>query len=193
VSSDTEAQGSRHGIPGTVQRLTRVVAVALLAAGVFVWLRPVDVPGQNFQPFGCGTPASPMAGQLAEAVCADALAGWRILALCLVVAAAVVLAVGEVVVPRAGAWSAAAGVGAVLGVPLLALAAWRVTAPVTAYGADGGRAGCGTPLHPTTDPLAAGICASLPQEALSGGVGLALAGLIAVLGAGYVLRRRDTG
>lgn len=192
MSSDVEAVPAGHGIAAT-QALTRVVAVVLLAAAVFVWLRPVDVPGRNFQPFGCGTPASPMAGQLAETVCGDALASLRLLALALLVAAAVVLAVGEAVVPRAGAWSVTAGVGASVAAPLLALAGWRLLAPVTAYGADGGRAACGTPIRPTAEPLAAGICASLPQQGLADALGLALAAVVALVGVGYVTRTARRG
>ena len=169
MTQDTLATGELT--LGRAQRLARVVAVAMLAAAVLAWLRPVVVPGRNFQPFGCGTAASPMAGQLAESVCADAVAGWRLLALCLLVAAAVVLAVGEGLGPRLGRWASAVVVGASLGAPLVALGVWRALAPVTAYGADGSRAPCGTPVSPTVDPLAAGICASLPRSHLVDGVG----------------------
>ena len=38
---------------------------------------PLNVAGKNLQPFGCGSPASPMKGQLADFVCSSDIAGAR--------------------------------------------------------------------------------------------------------------------
>jgi hypothetical protein len=161
----------------------------MFVAGLVVWLRPVNVPGRNFQPFGCGTAASPMAGQLAETVCHDAISSARVLSLALVAGAAVLLAVGELVLPRLGQWSTRVAVAASAALPLLALGVGRLLAPVTAYGADGTNVPCGTPLAPTTNPLAQGICATLPQAELVDAASLIAAAVLIAVGALFVAGR----
>lgn len=170
-------------------RLTRVVATAMLLAGLVAWLRPVNVPGRNFQPFGCGTAASPMPGQLAETVCRDAISTSRVLALCLVAGAALLLAVGELLLARVGEWGSRVAVAAAAAVPVLAVGVARLLAPVTAYGADGTNVPCGTPLSPTTNPLAKGICATLPQAHLVDGATLVGAAVLIAVGVLFVAGR----
>jgi hypothetical protein len=166
-SDRTATSAGRSPRPGGWPvRLTRLVATLLFLAGLVAWLRPVNVPGRNFQPFGCGTAASPMAGQLAETVCHDAVSSARVLALCLVAGAALLLAIGELLLPRLGAWASRVAVASSASVPLLALGTARLLAPVTAYGADGTNVPCGTAIAPTTNALAQGICATLPQAYL---------------------------
>lgn len=170
-------------------RLTRVVATAMLLAGLVAWLRPVNVPGRNFQPFGCGTAASPMAGQLAETVCHDAISSARVLALSLVAGAALLLAVGELLLARVGPWASRVAVAAAAAVPVLAVGVARLLAPVTAYGADGTNVPCGTPLSPTTNPLAKGICATLPQAHLVDAASLLGAAVLIAVGVLFVAGR----
>jgi hypothetical protein len=170
-------------------RLTRVVATGLFLAGLVAWLRPINVPGRNGQPFGCGTGASPMAGQLADTVCRDAVSTARVLALSLVVTAAVLLAVGEALLPRVGAWAGRVAVAASVALPLVALGGWRLLSPVTAYGTDGTNVPCGTPLSPTTNPLAHGICATLPQAHLVDAASLLGAALLVAVGVFHVAGR----
>lgn len=170
-------------------RLTRVVATVMFLGGLVAWLRPVNVPGRNFQPFGCGTAASPMPGQLAETVCHDAVSSARMLALALVAGSAVLLAVGELLLSRIGGWGSRVAVAASAALPVLALGVGRLLAPVTAYGADGTNVPCGSPLAPTTNPLAQGICATLPQAHLVDAATLIGASVILAAGILFVAGR----
>ena len=102
------------------QRLVRASALLLFVMSGIVWMRPVNIPGRNLQPFGCGSAANPMTGPLAEIHCMDAIGSSRALALCLLIGAGLLLGIGESLVARFPSYSARMALAASTGVPLAA-------------------------------------------------------------------------
>lgn len=167
-------------------RLLRVASLLMLGGALLVWVAPLSVPGKNLQPFGCGSPAAPMKGQLANFICSSDITGARYTAFGLLIAAALLLVVSELVAPRLGGLPALRGLAVVLPValPVAALSALALFSPVGTEGADGSMIRCGTALEPATDPFVRGTCGHLPerQKTLAFG-GVALAALLVAAGA----------
>ena len=163
-----------------LRRLFRLVSGLLTIAAVVRWLTPVNVPAANLQPYACGSPASPTPGSLSELVCKDSLGAARGWVLGLIVAAIVVLAIGEFAARLLAGrpWLVAA---LAIAAPIAILAIVALFLPVLAFGADGTRYACGSAVSPVTDPFFKGLCASLPEtrKALSLGWLLGAAALVA--------------
>lgn len=172
--------------PTWPHRLLRAASLVLVGAALLTWLTPLSVAGKNLQPFGCGSPASPMKGQLATLICGDDITGARYTAFGLLVAAALLLVVSELVAPRLAASPTFRGLAAVLPValPIAALSAAALFSPVGTEGSDGSLIRCGTALEPATDPFVRGTCGHLPerQKTLAFG-GVALSVLLVAAGA----------
>lgn len=170
-----------------VERLLRMCAALLAVAAATSWVTPRNVPGKNFVPFGCGAPASPKAGALADFVCSDALARARGLALGLLLSAAVILLISEFLVPRfwGRPWARGISIAAPVAVPLAALSTVRLFQIVASVGADGTLIRCGTPAAPAVDAISELVCGDLAakERYLSLG-GLALA-VVLLVGAIY--------
>lgn len=175
-------------------RLLRAAGLVLLGGAVLVWLTPLSVGGKNLQPFGCGSPAAPMQGQLATMMCGDDITGARHVVLALIVAVALLLVVSQLLAPRFVNAPAFRGLAVVLplALPIAALSAVALFSPVGTEGSDGSLIRCGTALDPVTDPFARGTCGHLPerQKALSFG-GIALSALL--IGGGAYVTSGKTG
>jgi len=169
------------------QRLVRASALLLFVMSGIVWMRPVNIPGRNLQPFGCGSAANPMTGPLAEIHCMDAIGSSRALALCLLIGAGLLLGIGESLVARFPSYSARMALAASTGVPLAAFGAWKLVAPIATYGGDGEVIQCGTALAPTGNQLARGICAGLPAATAVDGFVLVAGGLGAAIAVFFVI------
>lgn len=182
--------------PLWVIRFLRIAAALLAGAAIVLWVTPVNAPGRNLVPVGCGSPASPVTDRLSNYVCRDLVNGVRGETLALLVAAALLLLVSEVVLPRhhIRRWVTGAALGLVVALPCFTIALAALFATVAASGADGTLIRCGTPIAPATDAISSKLCGQLPgrTKALSLGVmGLSLLGTV---GAGYVasaVRPRD--
>ena len=144
-------------------RAFRAVAALLTVASAVVWLRPINVPGQNFQPFACGSAAAPASDDLARLVCDGSVGRFRGIALGLIVAALLVLVVGEMLAKPLGRrrplvmWSLLPAIGG------FAYAVTKLLLPIVVHGADGAKIRCGTPLSPITDALVRGQCGTVPE------------------------------
>jgi len=144
-------------------RAFRAVAALLTVASAVVWLRPINVPGQNFQPFGCGSAAAPASDDLARLVCDGSVGRFRGIALGLIVAALLVLVVGEMLAKPLGRrrplvmWALLPAIGGFTD------AVTKLLLPIVVHGADGAKIRCGTPLSPVTDALVRGQCGSVPE------------------------------
>lgn len=168
-----------------LRRLFRVVSGLLTVAAVVRWLTPVNVPSANLQPYGCGSPASPTPDSLSELVCKEALGAARGWVLALVIAAILVLAIGELAArPLAGRpWLMAS---LAIAVPIAVLAVVSLFLPVVAHGADGTKFACGTAVSPVTDPFFKGLCANLPETRKSLALGWLLGAAAFVAGGAYL-------
>lgn len=160
-------------------RLLRVASLLMLGGAVLVWVAPLSVPGKNLQPFGCGSPASPMKGQLANLICSYDITGARYAAFGLLGAASLLLVMSELVAPRLAGAPALRGLAVVLPIalPVAALSAAALFSPVGTEAADGSLIRCGTALDPSNDPFVRGTCGHLPerQKTLAlGGVALSV-------------------
>lgn len=187
---------THDGIPVWPARYLRVSAALLLAGALLVWVTPVNVPGTNLVPFGCGSPADPVGGDLARFVCKRSLADIKTLALVLLLAAGALLLMSEVVTPRWGGekWLLGLALTAPVALPLLAWSLASLFLVVGAVAADGSLIRCGTAIAPATDSISVGLCGQLTDRRLSLGLGGALLGAGAVAGAVYVssaLTERD--
>ena len=171
-----------------IVRLLRVAAAAMAAAALLTWVTPVNAAGRNLVPVGCGSPASPRLDRLTDFVCGDFVSGAKVLALSLLVGAAVLLLLAEVLLPRVPrrGWVPGAALASVVAVPVLAVAVGNLFTTVAGSGADGTLLRCGTPIAPATDRISTALCGQLAdrEKALSLGA-IALAAL-AVAGGGYV-------
>src|SRR5689334_4198167 len=174
--------------PVWLLRLLRVAAAALLGSAILVWVTPVNAPGQNLVPVGCGSPAAPATDPLADFVCRDLVGGAKTLAVALAIAAGVLLLLSELALPRVlgRPWVRGVALASVLAVPALALATAPMFATVAASAADGRLIRCGTPLAPAHDTISTQLCGQLPDRDKTlalGAIGLAL---LTLVGAGYV-------
>jgi hypothetical protein len=160
----------------------------VLASSAALWLVPISVPGKNFQPFGCGSPAAAMNGRLAALVCGDALSEHRVAAAALLCAAIGLLAVSEVLLPRLAGIAMAlwAGVASIAAFPLLAVSVAGLLAPLTGYGADGTQFRCGSALAPVLDPFARGVCGQLPETRKAASITVMVVALMLMGAAAYV-------
>ena len=164
--------------------------VALLALAL--WLRPLNVVGQNLVPFGCGSAASIVGGELAAYVCAAEVRGARVTVGCLLVAAAVLLVISELVLPqtRVDGWVRGVALMVPLALPLLAFSVAALITTVAAVAADGTLIQCGTAVAPATDDIAAAMCADLPEQRRADGIAGALSALALLMSGAYVTHRR---
>lgn len=174
--------------PQWIIRLLRVAGALLIGAALVVWITSVNALGRNLVPVGCGSPATPDVEPLADFVCRDHIAGAKATAVALAVAAAVLLLLSEVALPRMGRlpWAKGVALAAIVALPVLALSASPLFTKVAASGADGTLIRCGTPLSPSTDQISKSLCGELAsrQKSISlAGVGLSL---LALAGGGYV-------
>ncbi|EAP99251.1 hypothetical protein JNB_03745 [Janibacter sp. HTCC2649] len=169
-------------------RLLRASSVLLLAGALIVWFTPINVPGKNLQPFGCGSPASPVKSKLAELICQSDLAGTRLTIFALLASAAVLLLISEQVARLV--WDRAwfRGVAAILplAVPLAALSVAALFSPVGTEGADGSLIRCGTAVRPSADPFVRGTCGQLPERQRTLAFGGAALSILLIAAAGYV-------
>lgn len=174
--------------PEWITRLLRIAAAVLIGVAVTVWVTPVNTPGRNLVPVGCGSPASPKTDALSEFVCRDLVGEAKGIAVALAVAAALLLLLSETIVPRLGErrWLRGVALAAVVATPVFALSAASLAATVASTGADGTLIRCGTPLAPATDQISKLLCGQLAASEKSlafAGMGLAL---LAVVGGGYI-------
>ena len=182
-----ENRSDPHGEDWLI-RACRVVAVLLIGSAVAVWLRPITVPGNNLQPFGCGAPASPNGDALAEPVCSTDRARVRWLVLALLLAGILVLTIGEVVVGRLRprGFERGLAVEALVGVPVFVLGVVAVFAPVVVHGANGTVLRCASPAAPTSEEAMRALCGQATVTALDEAVADAALAAVIVLGVGYV-------
>lgn len=169
-------------------RLLRIGALIWAVAALIRWITPVNVAGRNLVPVGCGSPASPRTDELTRYICADDVSGATAQAVALVVAAAALLLMSEVVAPRVRHAVQARGamVAAVVAAPLLSMSVAGLVSEVTGSGADGALIRCGTPLAQATSEISAIMCGQMADQAraeLLGGVALAF---VLVVGGAYV-------
>lgn len=176
--------------PQWIVRLLRVAGALVLGAALATWIAPVNALGRNLIPVGCGSPATPDIEPLADFVCRDYIAGAKSTAVALAIAAAVLLLLSEVLLPRLGgqSWARGVALAATLAIPVLALSMSSLMVKVASSGADGTLIRCGTPLTPSTDRISQSLCGELAarERAVSlTGVGLSL---LALLGGAYVAK-----
>lgn len=175
-----------------VVRLLRLGALLLAGAALATWVTPVNVPGRDLVPVGCGAPSSPSLEPLTDFVCGDHVANAKSTTLALLLAAAVLLVIGELVLPRVPltGWVLTVAAVAVVVVPLLALSVTVLFSTVAQTSADGNLIRCGTPLSPATDAISRSICGQLAaRDKTLGLAGVALS-VVALVGAAYVGRGR---
>ena len=175
-------------VPVWVLRLLRLAAAVLLGSAILVWVTPVNAPGQNLVPVGCGSPAAPATDPLADFVCRDLVGGAKTVAVALAIAAGVLLLLSELALPRVlrRPWVRGVAVASVLAVPVIALAAASMFATVAASGADGTLIRCGTPLAPAHDTISKQLCGQLPDRDKTLALGATGLALLTLVGAGYV-------
>lgn len=166
-------------VPEWPTRVLRVASLLLLGGALLAWLAPLSVPSKNLQPFGCGSPSSPMKGDLAKLICNDDITEARYIAFALLISAAALLVMSELVAPRFASRPAFRGFAgtATLALPIMAVSAMMLVSPVGGEGSDGSLIRCGTALKPVKDPFVRGLCGHLPerQKVLAfGGVALSL-------------------
>jgi hypothetical protein len=179
---------SRHDEAPWLKRYLRVSAALMLGVALLLWVTPVNVPGTNLVPFGCGSPAAPTSGELARFVCTSELDAVKALVIVLLVVAGGVLLLSEVGVDRWGRkdWFPAVALIAPLAAALLAWSVVSTFLVVGSVAADGSLIRCGTAIAPATDTISVGLCGQLTERRMHLGLGGALfaAGLVA--GAVYV-------
>ncbi|GGB67650.1 hypothetical protein N798_14515 [Knoellia flava TL1] len=171
-----------------VLRLVRVAAAALLGAAILVWVTPVNSLGRNLVPVGCGSPATPTTDELADFVCRDFIGGAKVVAVCLAVAAGVLLLLSELVLPRlrGAAWLPGTAIAALVAVPAITLAVGSLFAIIAGSGADGTLIRCGTPLAPANDVISKSLCGQLADRDKTLAIGVMALSVLAMVGAGYV-------
>ena len=180
--------------PQWLGRLLRVGSVALALVAVALWVTPQNARGRNLIPVGCGSPATPDTARLTDFICRDHLSTTRFWVVALLVSAALLLLLSEVVLPRVAArpWLTGASTAAVLGVPAFALAAVSLFTSIADEGSDGTLVRCGTAIAPANDAISRALCADRPARQKS----LALFGMglstLTVLGAAHVARGTST-
>lgn len=170
-------------------RVGRVGAGVLVMVSVLVWVRPVNVPSSSGGYFGCGSPADPRgAGDLVELVCGVELSAARVLTVALIAAAAVLLAISEVAVPRwpTHTWTVALLSVGVVAFPLITVGAASLFVRLGGSTPQGSPFSCGTALTPATDPVSGLVCGDIAQSRLVGGSGVVLLGLALIGAALYV-------
>lgn len=179
---------THEGQPHWSVRVLRIAAGLLAAVAALVWLTPVSAIGTNLVPFGCGSPAAPAEGQLASYVCKKDLDGARLTSLAFLVSAAIVLCVGEVLLPRVRTRPRLLGMAlaAPVAVPLFVTSVFNAFAVVGTVAADGTLIRCGTAFSPATDSISVGLCGHLPDEQRVLSIGGAALGLALIAGAAYV-------
>lgn len=178
--------------PSWPTRYLRVAAGLTVAVAILLWITPVNVPGRNLVPFGCGSPSDPAEGELARFVCTNELDNLTAFAVALLIVAGVQLLMGEVAVTR---WRVDRKLLAsiIVAPVVLPLFAWSVVSMflvVGAVAADGTLIRCGTAIAPAADTISVGLCGQLPERRLHLGLGGALLAVGILAGARYVGRER---
>lgn len=170
---------------------TATALVTLLA--ILLWLRPLNVLGQNLMPFGCGSAASIVGGELAAYVCTAEIQAARITVACLILAAATLLVIGELVLPRSGVsgWFRGVVLMVPLALPLLAFSISALISTVSAVAADGTLIQCGTALAPARDDIAVALCADLPEQRRAEGTAGTVGAVALLLSGAYMTHRRQ--
>lgn len=184
-----------------ITRLLRIAAALCLGGALTTWVTPVNVPGKNLVPIGCGSPASPKLDALTDFVCRDLVSGAKGTAVGFAIAAGVLLLLSELVVPqlRQHRWVQGAAVASVAAVPAIALAGARLFGTVATTGADGTPIRCGKPLAQATDAMSALVCGQLAERQRSLALAVMALGVVAILGGAYIAsginrgRDADTG
>lgn len=176
--------------PGRVQRLLRVVALLLVVGAVLTWVTPTNVAGTNLVPYGCGSPASPIGGELAGFVCDARLLNAKLLALALLLGAAAVAALGELGMPLAERYAknraAGLGVAGAVALPVLVLAVVVLFMPIADTASNGALLRCGTAVAPARDSISTGLCGETAAERKSLAVGAIVLSLLVMAGGAYV-------
>lgn len=179
-----------------IARLLRIAAALSVGGALVTWVTPVNAPGKNLIPVGCGSPASPELDSLTDFVCRDLVSGSKASAVALALAAGVLLLLSELVVPqlRGHRWvQGAAAIGAIA-VPVIALAGASLFSTVASTAADGTLIRCGTPLSQATDRISVRLCGDLAERQRSLGLGVICLSALSMVGGGYVgsaMARRD--
>lgn len=184
---DTDAPAEAAPRREHLVRVFRTAAVLSALAATVVWLRPVNVPGSNLQPFGCGTPASPATGELEALVCTASVGAMRGVAAGLLVTALALLLVGEITpriarIPTGWLWALLPAL------PMLILSVTVLFTPLVAHGADGAKFVCGSAAAPAADPIVSGQCGELAAARRVTATGGIAAALLVLAGTAYVLR-----
>ncbi len=184
----TTAGGSRG------ERILVVGAGLTAVAAAYLWFAPFVVPARDGLPFGCGSPAHPNLRGVAGQVCGPALDGRRTATAAVAVLTGVLVVLAVAAASRLGARMRRRGtlagfcLGAALGLGAVTAAVVVLLAPLQARSADGTTVvGCGSPLMPSTDGFAQGLCADLPANRLAAGIALAGAGLVLLLAVGWAV------
>lgn len=180
-----------------VVRLLRVSSALTLAAAVFLWVRPINVPTRGGRLQACGSPADPQ-GQdnLFDLVCGVALREARVLSIGLAVAAGLTLLLGEAVVPRwprpSRAFTGPLALST-LGLPIVAVAISSLFVTLGGVTETGDPFRCGTALIPAQDSVSVMLCGQLAEiRRVTAGAGVIL-GLGLIAGGGYVVRATREG
>jgi len=184
----TTAGGSRG------ERILVVAAGLTAVAAAYLWFAPFVVPARDGLPFGCGSPAHPNLRGVAGQVCGPALDGRRTATAAVAVLTGVLVVLAVAAASRLGARMRRRGtlvgfcLGAALGLGAVTAAVVVLLAPLQARSADGTTVvGCGSPLKPSADGFAQGLCADLPANRLAAGIALAGAGLVLLLAVGWAV------
>lgn len=184
----TTAGGSRG------ERILVVAAGLTAVAAAYLWFAPFVVPARDGLPFGCGSPAHPNLRGVAGQVCGPALDGRRTATAAVAVLTGVLVVLAVAAASRLGARMRRRGtlvgfcLGAALGLGAVTAAVVVLLAPLQARSADGTTVvGCGSPLMPSADGFAQGLCADLPANRLAAGIALAGAGLVLLLAVGWAV------
>jgi hypothetical protein len=184
----TTAGGSRG------ERILVVAAGLTAVAAAYLWFAPFVVPARDGLPFGCGSPAHPNLRGVAGQVCGPALDGRRTATAAVAVLTGVLVVLAVAAASRLGARMRRRGtlvgfcLGAALGLGAVTAAVVVLLAPLQARSADGATVvGCGSPLKPSADGFAQGLCADLPANRLAAGIALAGAGLVLLLAVGWAV------
>lgn len=171
-----------------IVRYLRAATGVWLVIAIVYWLRPINISARDLTPFGCGSVASPVAGELVEYACSLPLQRVRLTVLALFVATALLLVLAETVRsrPAFGTWLLGLGVAAPLGVPVVSLSCVRIVHQVSASTADGTVIGCGSALQAASDQISSALCAQLVETQRVESLGGIAVGLALLLGGAYM-------
>lgn len=175
-----------------LRRYLRGAAVLIVMSAATIWLQPITVPGSDQARVACGSPASPIGGELVTLLCATDLGNRRIMVGALMLAAAMTLMLGEwtrswwTVRP----WMRGVLLALPIGLSLATLSAGSVFMAVGAVHPDGSRIHCGTLRAPHADDEVQSLCSALQEERRVQAIGGSMVGVGLLVVGAYVTHRR---